>query len=76
MASDPHETWYVCKEPFVSADPDFPFSGRKGITRVRGSDPAYRRWPQFFERITSSDHSAPPEVEEAVAPPGKKRGER
>jgi hypothetical protein len=74
MSTSPRDEWYVCKEPFVSADPDFPFSGRKGRTRVRGSDPAYRRWPQFFEPLTSSDPTAP-EIEAAVAEPGKKRGE-
>ena len=72
--ADPHDTWYVCNQPFVSADPDFPFSGRKGVTRVRGTDPVYLRWPQFFEPITSSDRSVPPPVEEAVAVPGRKRG--
>ncbi len=74
MANESRDTWYVCKESFVTADPDLHFHGRKGITRVRGSDPVYRRWPQFFEPLTSSDRSAP-EVEEAVAPPGRKRGE-
>ncbi len=73
MGTNPHDEWYVCKTPFVSADPSFEFRGRPGITRVRGDDQAYRRWPQFFEPITSSDHSAP-EVEEAIAVPGKKRG--
>jgi hypothetical protein len=72
--ADPHETWYVCKESFASADPDQPFRGRKGISRVRGSDPVYRRWPQFFEVLRTSDPSAPA-VEMAVAEPGKKRGE-
>lgn len=71
MAADP-DKWYVCKESFVSADPDFEFHGRKGVTRVRASDPVYRRWPEFFEPISSSDRSAP-EVEEAVAVPGRKR---
>ena len=74
MPKDPQDTWYVCKEPFVSADPALEFVGRKGVTRVRGSDPAYKRWPQFFEPITSSDRSAPPEVEMATAGPGQKRG--
>jgi len=73
VAVDPYDSWYVCATPFVSADPEFPFSGRKGITRVRGTDPAYCRWPQFFEPLTSSDKSAPT-VEEAVAIPGRKRG--
>lgn len=73
MATDPRDTWFVCSTPFVSADPEFPFSGRKGITRVRGSDPAYRRWPQFFEPLVSSDHSVP-DIETAVATPGRKRG--
>jgi hypothetical protein len=73
MAANPHETWYVCTEPFISADPAFPFNGRKGVTRVRGSDPAYKRWSQFFEPITSSDKTAP-DVEEALAVPGRKRG--
>ena len=73
MAINPNDAWYVCATPFISADPKFPFSGRKGRTRVRGSDPAYRRWPQFFEPLTSSDPTAP-DIEEAVAIPGKKRG--
>ncbi len=70
--SDPHDTWYVCVVPFVLADPAFPdVRGRPGVTRVRGSDPLYRKYPQYFEPITSSDRSA---VEEAVAIPGRKRG--
>jgi len=71
VAPDPE--WYVCIESFVSADDELPFHGRKGTTRVRGSDPVYRRWPQFFEALTSSDRSAP-DVEEALAIPGRKRG--
>jgi hypothetical protein len=71
--SDPHDTWYVCTTPFVSADPEFPFNGRRGITRVRGSDPAYKRFKAMFAPITSSDRSAP-DVEEALAVPGRKRG--
>lgn len=71
MASD-RDTWYVCNQPFISADPAFEFRGRKGITRVRATDPAYRRWPQFFDPITSSDRAAPP-IEEAVAVPGGRR---
>jgi hypothetical protein len=73
VAVDLKDQWFVCSEPFVSADPAHPFSGRKGITRVRGTDPAYRRWPQFFEPLVTSDRSAP-DVEEAVAIPGRKRG--
>ncbi|HXJ65716.1 MAG TPA: hypothetical protein VNN79_18315 [Actinomycetota bacterium] len=71
--SNPHETWYVCDEPFVSADPDFPFNGRKGVTRLRGDDPAFKRFAKFFKPMTSSDRTAPP-VEEALAVPGRKRG--
>lgn len=71
--TDPHETWYVCAEPFVSADPNLPFTGRKDITRVRGDDPVYLRWPHLFKPIDSSYRSAPL-VEAAVAAPGKKRG--
>ena len=73
MATDPHETWYVCAEPFVSADPDLPFSGRRNVTRVRGDDPVYVKWPHLFKPIDPSYRSAPA-VEEAVAIPGKKRG--
>ena len=72
--ANPHDTWYVCKTPFVSADPDFPFHGQKGITRLRGDDPAFRRFAAFFEPIFSSDKTSP-EVEEAIATPGRKRGE-
>ena len=68
--ADPHDQWYICISPFVSADPDMPFNGRKGVSRVRGTDPIYRRWSQFVAPITSSDRSA---VEEAVAVPGRKR---
>jgi len=71
--ADPHDTWYVCSEPFVSADPDFAFIGRKGVTRLRGDDPAFRRFAKFFKPITSSDRSIP-EIEEALAVPGRKRG--
>jgi hypothetical protein len=70
---EPHETWYICTEAFVSADPDFPFSGRKGVSRLRGDDPAFRRFAKFFRPMTSSDRSAP-EIEMAVAVPGGKRG--
>jgi hypothetical protein len=73
MAIDPHETWYVCAEPFVSADPDLPFIGRRNVTRVRGDDPVYRKWPQLFTLMEPSYHSAPA-VEEATAAPGRKRG--
>jgi len=73
MATDPHETWYVCAEPFVSADPEMPFHGRRDITRVRGDDPVYLRWPHLFKPIDPSYRSAP-SVEEAVAIPGRKRG--
>jgi hypothetical protein len=73
MAIDPHETWYVCAEPFVSADPDLPFNGRRNVTRVRGDDPVYVKWPHLFKPIDPSYRSAPA-VEEAVAIPGKKRG--
>jgi hypothetical protein len=72
--ADPQDTWYVCTTPFVSADPDLPFSGRKGISRVCGTDPVYLHWPQFFEPITSSDRSERPDVEMALAVPGRKRG--
>ena len=71
--ADPHTTWYVCDQPFTSADPDFPFIGRKGVTRLRGDDPAFRRFAKFFKPITSSDRTAP-DVEAAVAGPGQKRG--
>ena len=73
MATDPHETWYVCAEPFVSADPELEFHGRKNVTRVRGDDPVYLRWPHLFKPIDESYRPAPA-VEEAVAIPGKKRG--
>jgi hypothetical protein len=70
---DPHDTWYVANCSWASADPDLPINGVKGKTRVRGSDPVYRRWPTFFDPITSSDRTAP-DVEEALAVPGRKRG--
>jgi hypothetical protein len=75
MAADPHDVWYVANTSWASADPDFPdFRGVKGQTRVRGSDPMYRKWPQFFSPLRTSDPAAPPAVEEAVAIPGRKRG--
>jgi hypothetical protein len=70
---DPHDTWYVANRSWASADPDLPLNGVKGQTRVRGSDPAYKRWPEFFDPISSSDRSTPA-VEMAVAVPGGKRG--
>jgi hypothetical protein len=70
---DPHDTWYVAITSWASADPGLPLNGIKGVTRVRGDDPAYKRWPDFFAPISSSDRSAP-SVEEAVAVPGRKRG--
>jgi hypothetical protein len=73
VGTNPHDTWYVANCSWASADPEFP-NGVKGKTRVRGSDPMYRKWPDFFDPIISSDRSAPA-VEEAVAIPGRKRGE-
>ena len=73
MALDPHDTWYVCAEPFVSADPDLPFSGRRDVTRVRGDDPVYLKWPHLFKPIDET-YRRPLGVEEAVAIPGRKRG--
>ncbi len=73
MEADPHDTWYVANRSWASADPEFPHGGVKGKTRVRGTDPMYLRWPEFFDPITSSDRSLPA-VEEAVAIPGRKRG--
>ncbi len=72
---NPHDTWYVANTSWASADPDFPNfpGGIKGKTRVRGSDPLFKKYPQFFDPITSNDRSAP-DVEYAVAVPGQKRG--
>jgi len=74
MAIDPRETWYVAKDSFAFADPDAPYFAKKNITRVRGDDPMYLRAPHLWKPIDPSYRSAPP-VEEAVAIPGRKRGE-
>jgi hypothetical protein len=73
--TDPQDTWYVAKTSWANADPEFPdfLGGVRGRTRVRGSDPLYRKYPHLFEPLLSSDRSAP-EVEAAVAGPGQKRG--
>jgi hypothetical protein len=73
VAADPQSTWYVAKVSWASADPEFPdfLGGVKGRTRVRGSDPLYRKYAHLFEPIRSSDTT----VEEATAVPGRKRGE-
>jgi len=74
MATDPHETWYVAKVSFAFADPDGPRWYSKDKSRVRGDDPIYLRCPDNFKPIDPSQRSAPA-VEEAVAIPGKKRGD-
>ena len=63
--------WYRVSEPggFHAAGKDFEGSLKQGEL-VRGSHPAVKAYPQFFERMDDVDR---PEVESATAAPGEKR---
>jgi hypothetical protein len=58
---------YIATESFITNSG----SAAAGLTLLYGDDPLVRSHPEFFKE--SPDH-ARPEVEEATASPGEKRG--
>jgi hypothetical protein len=63
--------WYRVSEPggFHADSKGFSGSMKQGEL-VRGSHPAVKAYPQFFERMDDVDR---PEVESATAAPGEQR---
>lgn len=67
------DDWYR-----VSEQGGFHVAGKDGVTvsmkqgeLVRGSHPLIKEYPQYFERLDDTDR---PDVEQATAAPGEKRG--
>lgn len=68
--ADPAEI-LVADESFVGAMPDgSDFVAKRNVTRVRADHPAVRLWPQLFKSLDVTF----PDVEQATAGPGEKRG--
>lgn len=72
-AKSKSDDWYRVSEPG-----GFNVAGKDGLTismrqgeLVRGSHSLVKTYPQYFERLDDTDR---PEVEQATAAPGEKRG--
>ena len=68
----------VAKESFSGRLPDgSTFFGYKGRTRIWNTHPAAHLWADKFEELAVTDtYRETPEVEQATAAPGEKRGYR
>jgi hypothetical protein len=65
---------YVCRESFAGEFDGAPISAHKGVTRVAAGHPLLDTYGAYFEPVGQDVHFAMPEVEQATAAPGEKRG--
>lgn len=64
--------WYVATDSGVTDIDGVPFRYQRNVTRVREGDPVLEMAPHSFKLM---DDDGPPEIEQATAAPGEKRGE-
>jgi hypothetical protein len=64
--------FYVALENFIGTLKGEPVEIKKGDL-VRATDPALKKWPEHFGPPQFREEAAP-EVEQATAAPGEKRG--
>jgi hypothetical protein len=63
--------YYQVRESFVGTSDGEPVEYYKGEV-IAADDPALKRWPESFVPLVV--RGQPPEVEQATAAPGEKRG--